>query len=151
VHIHVRPGAVGRHMQKESTRTDQTRARNAYGTCPSLTGQGIETKRPECQGKSPTSCNLSHAKAQPHATSLMLVPQSVRLLMPRGASRCPNKTIPALSPGECKGRKPVCVFAASPHECRETPGDRGGRCATTAMLAMQCPPCKMNADPSSQR
>ena len=29
-------------MQKESTRTDQTRARNAYGTCPSLTGQGIQ-------------------------------------------------------------------------------------------------------------
>eukprot|EP00966_Prymnesium_polylepis_P126891 2934660-Prymnesium_polylepis.1 len=39
VQIHVRPGAVGRHMQKESTGTDQTRARNAYGTCPSLTGQ----------------------------------------------------------------------------------------------------------------
>ena len=42
MHIHVRPGAVGRHMQKESTRTDQTRARNAYGTCPILTGQGIQ-------------------------------------------------------------------------------------------------------------
>eukprot|EP00966_Prymnesium_polylepis_P002985 68465-Prymnesium_polylepis.1 len=28
-------------MQRESTRTDQTRARNAYGTCASLTGQGI--------------------------------------------------------------------------------------------------------------
>eukprot|EP00966_Prymnesium_polylepis_P194803 4515772-Prymnesium_polylepis.1 len=28
-------------MQKESTRTDQTRARNSYGTCPILTGQGI--------------------------------------------------------------------------------------------------------------
>mmetsp|Transcript_62738 Transcript_62738/g.166760 ORF Transcript_62738/g.166760 Transcript_62738/m.166760 type:complete len:222 (-) Transcript_62738:1697-2362(-) len=43
IRIHVRPGAVGRHMQKESTRTDQTRARNAYGTCPSLTGQGIRS------------------------------------------------------------------------------------------------------------
>ena len=42
MHIHVRPGAVGRHMQKESTRTDQTRARNAY--CPTLTGQGIASK-----------------------------------------------------------------------------------------------------------
>eukprot|EP00966_Prymnesium_polylepis_P205250 4756313-Prymnesium_polylepis.1 len=38
MHIHVRPDAVGRHMQKESTRTDQTRARNDYGTCHSLTG-----------------------------------------------------------------------------------------------------------------
>jgi hypothetical protein len=41
MHIHVRPGAVGRHMQKESTRTDQTRAHNDAGTCPILTGQGI--------------------------------------------------------------------------------------------------------------
>ena len=42
MHIHVRPGAVGRHMQKESTRTDQTRAHNDAGTCPILTGQGIQ-------------------------------------------------------------------------------------------------------------
>eukprot|EP00966_Prymnesium_polylepis_P242539 5608511-Prymnesium_polylepis.1 len=45
VHIHVRPGAVGRHMQKESVRSDQTRAHNDAGTSPSLTGRGIFTVR----------------------------------------------------------------------------------------------------------
>ena len=28
-------------MQKDPTRTDQTLTRNDYGTCPSLTGQGM--------------------------------------------------------------------------------------------------------------
>eukprot|EP00966_Prymnesium_polylepis_P194551 4510292-Prymnesium_polylepis.1 len=52
-------------MQKESTRTDQTRARNDYGTCPSLTGQGNMLNEPftqkELRGCANTFCQCARA------------------------------------------------------------------------------------------
>ena len=61
MHIHVRSGAVGRHMQKDSVRSDQTRPRNDAGTSPTLTGQGIPPRAAALRSSAPRRARCARA------------------------------------------------------------------------------------------